>query len=305
MVACQGDCNEDGVPTIYEVIRGVRILLGFEPVSVCPAHDPNGDEVVTVDELMGAVHVLLEGCPPLVDDRVEFLVRIENVSAVGTLQPSDGSMQAVPLSPGLWALHVGDAPLFHVGEPDRGNGLEAIAEDGDPEPLNQYLSARGEATDATGREVGTLVAASAIFNTVVGGSQPAPAGPGDAFEFVVHARPGERLSFATMFVASNDWFFAPGEKGIALFDEEGNPIRGDVTDQIRLWDAGTEVNEEPGVGPNQARHVKHCQTPMRRKTQSSAKLRTFALGLLRRSALVPSAASLLSTYSRAPASWRR
>ena len=55
-----------------------------------------------------------------------------------------------------------------------------------------------------------------------------------------------------MFVASNDWFFAPGEKGIALFDEEGNPIRGDVTDQIRLWDAGTEVNEEPGVGPNQA-----------------------------------------------------
>ena len=73
LVACQGDCNEDGVPTIYEVIHGVRILLGFEPVSVCPAHDPNGDEVVTVDELMGAVHVLLEGCPPLVDDRVEFL----------------------------------------------------------------------------------------------------------------------------------------------------------------------------------------------------------------------------------------
>src|SRR5262249_5635876 len=26
----------------------------------------------------------------------------------------------------------------------------------------------------------------------------------------------------------------------------------DVTSQILLWDAGTEVNEEPGLGPNQA-----------------------------------------------------
>jgi hypothetical protein len=25
-----------------------------------------------------------------------------------------------------------------------------------------------------------------------------------------------------------------------------------VTDQVTLWDAGTEVNEEPGAGPNQA-----------------------------------------------------
>jgi hypothetical protein len=42
------------------------------------------------------------------------------------------------------------------------------------------------------------------------------------------------------------------EDGIALFDANGKPIRGDVTSQILLWDAGTEVNEEPGLGPNQA-----------------------------------------------------
>ena len=29
-------------------------------------------------------------------------------------------------------------------------------------------------------------------------------------------------------------------------------MTGDVTSRIRLWDAGTEVNEEPGLGPNQA-----------------------------------------------------
>ena len=54
-----------------------------------------------------------------------------------------------------------------------------------------------------------------------------------------------------MLVPSNDLFFAPGEAGIALFNPEGNPISGDVTDQINLWAAGTEVNQEPGVGADQ------------------------------------------------------
>jgi hypothetical protein len=44
----------------------------------------------------------------------------------------------------------------------------------------------------------------------------------------------------------------PREEGIALFDASGKPIAGDITSQILLWDAGTEVNEEPGLGPNQA-----------------------------------------------------
>src|SRR5260370_37052928 len=55
-----------------------------------------------------------------------------------------------------------------------------------------------------------------------------------------------------MFAQSNDLFYAPREEGIALFDASGKPTRGDVTSQILLWDAGTEVNEEPGLGPNQA-----------------------------------------------------
>ena len=55
-----------------------------------------------------------------------------------------------------------------------------------------------------------------------------------------------------MFVQSNDLFYAPGPEGIALWDEAGNPVSGDVTDRLMLWDAGTEVNEEPGEGANQA-----------------------------------------------------
>ena len=49
----------------------------------------------------------------------------------------------------------------------------------------------------------------------------------------------DRLSFATMYVQSNDLFLAPGDTGIALFIDE-QPISGDVTALVRLWDAGTE-----------------------------------------------------------------
>ena len=55
-----------------------------------------------------------------------------------------------------------------------------------------------------------------------------------------------------MFGQSNDLFYAPGAKGIALFDAKGKPLSTDITSQLQLWDAGTEVNEEPGLGPNQA-----------------------------------------------------
>ena len=93
---------------------------------------------------------------------------------------------------------------------------------------------------------------SGIFNTPVGADGPGPLTPGSAYEFTFVARPGDRLSFATMYVQSNDLFLAPGDTGIALFTDDRQPISGDVTDQIGLWDAGTEVNEEPGVGANQA-----------------------------------------------------
>ncbi len=55
-----------------------------------------------------------------------------------------------------------------------------------------------------------------------------------------------------MFGQSNDLFYAPGRRGVSLFDAKGKPLSADITSQLQLWDAGTEVNEEPGLGPNQA-----------------------------------------------------
>jgi hypothetical protein len=62
-----------------------------------------------------------------------------------------------------------------------------------------------------------------------------------------------------MFGQSNDWFYAPEPGGIPLFNH-GQPLSGDITSKFLLWDAGTEVNEEPGVGPNQAPHQKAPNT---------------------------------------------
>ena len=69
--------------------------------------------------------------------------------------------------------------------------------------------------------------------------------------FTVKAKPGEMLSFATMFGQSNDCFYAPKDGEIALFDPDGKPMMGERVVEVVLYDAGTEVNQRPGVGPDQ------------------------------------------------------
>ncbi|HHH50351.1 MAG TPA: hypothetical protein ENK52_05170 [Saprospiraceae bacterium] len=76
--------------------------------------------------------------------------------------------------------------------------------------------------------------------------------PGMSESFTFNAGKGQYLKFATMFAQSNDIFYAPSDEGIALYDANGMAVTGDLSAMIHLWDAGTEVNEEPGVGMNQA-----------------------------------------------------
>jgi len=61
--ACYGDCNENGVVAINELVLGVNIALGSAVVEDCPKVDRNGDGKVTIDELLTAVRAALEGCP--------------------------------------------------------------------------------------------------------------------------------------------------------------------------------------------------------------------------------------------------
>jgi hypothetical protein len=168
-----------------------------------------------------------------------FTVRIENVSADNALKLSNGKTEPVGVEAVLYVVHTNRAPLFTSGQPDRGKGLEALAEDGPTGPLEKSLKGQPGIV-----HLGSI-------DTPVGASSPGDIWPGQAFEFKVTAKPGERLSIATMFAQSNDLFYAPREEGIALFDASGKPIRGDVTSQILLWDAGGS-QRGAGAGPNQA-----------------------------------------------------
>ncbi|WP_084176059.1 spondin domain-containing protein [Chryseobacterium shigense] len=70
--------------------------------------------------------------------------------------------------------------------------------------------------------------------------------PGESTSFSFYAGKGQTISFAAMYGNSNDLFFAPANPGIKLYQDNGDPVTGNVSSQIRLWDNGTRVNETPG-----------------------------------------------------------
>ncbi|MGA7954103.1 MAG: spondin domain-containing protein [Gloeobacterales cyanobacterium] len=178
----------------------------------------------------------------------KFKVRIENISVKDQFTASNGTKWTLDFSPGVWLIHNTPEPLFTIGQKDRGQGLEAIAEDGNPTMLAKSLK------DQSG------VLSSGVFDTAVGANKAGGIRPGQVFEFTVSATPGQQLSIATMFGQSNDWFYAPVGSGITLFDAQGAPMGGDVTSQMVLLNDGTEVDEEPGIGPNQGPRQKAPNT---------------------------------------------
>jgi hypothetical protein len=74
--------------------------------------------------------------------------------------------------------------------------------------------------------------------------------PGQSVSIQFSAAKGEAISFATMYGWSNDLFFAPANPGILVYDATGNPIEGDVSSQVKLWDNGTRINQVPGATVN-------------------------------------------------------
>lgn len=121
-------------------------------------------------------------------------------------------------------------------------GTELIAEDGFPGPPLP----------------GTKSSMLAALPGVMSGVFQSPGGPGakpaisagETATFNITASRGDRLQIQTMFVQSNDWFYAFGGGGLALFTGD-TPVSGDVTSQLVLYDAGTEQDTPPGTGPFQ------------------------------------------------------
>ncbi|MXR51699.1 hypothetical protein GRX03_08800 [Halovenus sp. WSH3] len=219
-------------------------------------------------------------------ESVTMTVRIENVAPTD-FYPSDASTGGqIWITPGAYAVHTGTNPIYTEGE-SATIGLEALAEAGPPtgfegepglvdeltEMANMGMDNEMEGDDSMdddstdddsmdgSMEESAVLHAGAYTpeNTVADPNDPMgsvpgapPIAPGGAFEFEIEAEPGQRLSFASMFVPSNDLFFSPSPEGIALWPADGEPVAGDVTDAIGLYDAGTEPNGEPGFDPDQA-----------------------------------------------------
>jgi len=184
----------------------------------------------------------LIGCNATPDEEgvspTSFNVNLENISLDGDLVPSEGDPQSIKFAPGILIVHTDDFALFASGSAPLFDGFEAMVEDGDNTTLLEVLAEEPSVIHATS------------FAALDASYADAPMLPGEKATQSIEALPGEALTVAAMFGESNDVFIAA--MGAPLFDADLQPQDTDASSLVTLWDAGTEVNEEPGLGDNQA-----------------------------------------------------
>ncbi len=180
--------------------------------------------------------------PIYTEGALDYGQGLEDLAETGNAGPlssylASNSGYVSPVAPGVWVVHKkGFKPIFKEGKPEYGNGLEMLSEVGDPATVYQSLADEDYETG--------------VYNTPDGAAGPGPLFPGESYSFTFEANVADYLSFASMLGKSNDLYFAPGDMGIRLF-KGVTPISGEITGQVMLWDAGTEMNEYPGAGINQ------------------------------------------------------
>ena len=59
---CPGDCNDDGVVAIDEVLTLVNVSLGAADMCLCVRANVVRDRVIAIDEIVRAVGRALYGC---------------------------------------------------------------------------------------------------------------------------------------------------------------------------------------------------------------------------------------------------
>ena len=239
--------SESGGYAFTVTITNVGTTVNGAPIPLSP-----GSYAVHWDQTPGGDDVTYPGHPPGAQAGGGIEAIAEDGRPAGALPPDTGTPAGnhvetlqgvtgvtVPLSPGAYAVHSSDVSFYEVGS-ETAAGIEAIAEDGQPGEMQSMLSG----ADGVKRVD--------VFNTPTGASEPGPLAPGSSYSFSVEAVPGDRLSLATMYIQSNDLFYAFEPQGLALYGANDQPVSGDVTEQIMLYDAGTEGDQEPGVGLDQA-----------------------------------------------------
>lgn len=93
--------------------------------------------------------------------------------------------------------------------------------------------------------------------------------PNQSVSFSFSAGKTQKLMFATMYGASKDWFFASEQPGLTLFDNSGNPVTGNVSAQVRLWDNGSKDNSTGAAESNNIAQVPNVDASMLMKLMLS------------------------------------
>lgn len=148
---------------------------------------------------------------------VQFTLQYENISSKHS--------QSITFAPGVWLVD-GQKSLFTPGQPASA-ALRTLAQTGD-------FSA---------------------FATLLNRLQPVPTHgvwrqtlqPGEQITWSFTARPGQKLSFISVLQEHNHVFLGPEGGQLTLFDQQNEPISGDITSKMRLWAMGLPVN--PGKPP--------------------------------------------------------
>ena len=129
-----------------------------------------------------------------------------------------------PITPPLLVTHAKDAGFFTVGEMAN-NGIQQLAENGNPEPLVEMLQGKSGIVDIVQGTVPLIPA-----------NDPGNTGLSHSETFVVSSEGNMRyLSFASMLVCTND--------GFAGIDSVKLPIK-QLTIYAEAYDARTEINTE-------------------------------------------------------------
>ena len=81
---------------------------------------------------------------------------------------------------------------------------------------------------------------------------------GRTFQVYIPAIPGSRLHLVAKLGYTNDYFIGFEDEGLPLFDGDNQAVYSQfavITHHLRLFDAGTEVDQKPGLGSYQANNT--------------------------------------------------
>lgn len=162
----------------------------------------------------------------LSNPEITDIAQMGNISKMMTqLNANTGIMTG--LSPALIVVYRGDKnPMYELGKTDNGMGLKDIAQFGNVAKLQNSLKSLPN-----------------VKGVYVAGN--APVAPGSKVTTNFNAEPGDKITYATMFGFSNDWFYA-NEQSI-----DAN-TKGEISSKTSLFDSGTGIDQYPGAGNHQA-----------------------------------------------------